>query len=167
MLTCNLGILGAILNRQVGNIPSSFERMKLPADMSVPFVPWSKMEKRKLLKSLESDFELVYVAQSCLSWEALHHQYRKVEALASSSSQNGVFYDDVAGEFQKFQVLLERFMEDERCELGKRDWNYVRGRFSLKSLLQVPMVSGILISYLLFSDYIILDHGFMSINLNG
>lgn len=134
--------ISAILNRQVGNIPSSFERMKLPADMSVPFVPWSKMEKRKLLKSLESDFELVYVAQSCLSWEALHHQYRKVEALASSSSQNGVFYDDVAGEFQKFQVLLERFMEDERCELGKRDWNYVRGRFSLKSLLQVPMVSG-------------------------
>ncbi|KAG5223045.1 Ribosomal protein [Salix suchowensis] len=128
--------ISVILNRQAGNIPGSiFESMKLPADMSVP-----KMERR-LWKSLESDFELVYVAQSCLSWEALHHQYRKVEALASSSSQNGVFYDDVAGEFQKFQVLLERFMEDEMCESGKRNWNYVRARFSLRSLLQVPVVS--------------------------
>ncbi|KAJ6683913.1 hypothetical protein OIU85_007594 [Salix viminalis] len=130
--------ISVILNRQAGNIPGSiFEStMKLPADMSVP-----KMERR-LWKSLESDFELVYVAQSCLSWEALHHQYRKVEALASSSSQNGVFYDNVAGEFQKFQVLLERFMEDEMCESGKRTWNYVRARFSLRSLLQVPVVSG-------------------------
>ncbi|KAJ6371330.1 hypothetical protein OIU77_001772 [Salix suchowensis] len=129
--------ISVILNRQAGNIPGSiFESMKLPADMSVP-----KMERR-LWKSLESDFELVYVAQSCLSWEALHHQYRKVEALASSSSQNGVFYDDVAGEFQKFQVLLERFVEDEMCESGKRNWNYVRARFSLRSLLQVPVVSG-------------------------
>ncbi|KAJ6369954.1 hypothetical protein OIU76_028254 [Salix suchowensis] len=137
LLTFNLGILGVILNRQAGNIPGSiFESMKLPADMWVP-----KMERR-LWKSLESDFELVYVAQSCLSWEALHHQYRKVEALASSSSQNGVFYDDVAGEFQKFQVLLERFMEDEMCESGKRNWNYVRARFSLRSLLQVPVISG-------------------------
>ncbi|KAJ6734718.1 hypothetical protein OIU79_001896 [Salix purpurea] len=129
--------ISVILNRQAGNIRGSiFESMKLPADMSVP-----KMERR-LWKSLESDFELVYVAQSCLSWEALHHQYRKVEALASSSSQNGVFYDNVAGEFQKFQVLLERFMEDEMCESGKRNWNYVRARFSLRSLLQVPVVSG-------------------------
>ncbi|KAJ6421635.1 hypothetical protein OIU84_028916 [Salix udensis] len=130
--------ISVILNRQAGNIPGSiFEStMKLPADMSVP-----KMERR-LWKSLESDFELVYVAQSCLSWEALHHQYRKVEALASSSSQNGVFYDNVAGEFQKFQVMLERFMEDEMCESGKRNWNYVKARFSLRSLLQVPVVSG-------------------------
>ncbi|KAF5748990.1 hypothetical protein HS088_TW04G00951 [Tripterygium wilfordii] len=96
------------------------------------------MTGKRLLKSLESDFELVYVAQSCLSWEALHHQYRKVEALAG---QNGVFYSNVAGEFQKFQVLLERFMEDQRSD-GKRVWSYVRGRFSFKSLLQVPELPG-------------------------
>ncbi|CAK7327975.1 unnamed protein product [Dovyalis caffra] len=94
---------GAILNKQVGNILRPFESMK-PADLLVPYVPCSKMDKRKLLKSLESDFELVYVAQSCLSWAALHHRYRKVEALASSSSQNGAVYDNVAGEFQKFQM---------------------------------------------------------------
>ncbi|KAK9272000.1 hypothetical protein L1049_002369 [Liquidambar formosana] len=134
--TCGIS---AILNKQLGT-PSSFESIK-PVDFSIPYISWSKMARKRLLRSLESDFEMVYVAQSCLSWEALHHQYRKVEALSCSSSQNGVFYNNVAGEFQKFQVLLERFMEDERCE-GKRFWNYVQGRFSLKSLLQIPEVSG-------------------------
>lgn len=111
-------------------------------DFSIfPYMSWSKTVRKKLLRSLESDFELVYVAQSCLSWEVLHYQYIKVEALSNSSSQNLSFSDNVVGEFQKFQVLLERFMEEERCE-GTRVWNYVRGRFSLKSLLQVPKVSG-------------------------
>lgn len=109
-------------------------------DYLVPYITLSKMARKRLLRSLESDFEMVYVAQSCLSWEALHHQYRKVEVLAS---QNGVFYNNVAGRFQKFQVLLDRFMEDEWCE-GKRYWTYVQRRSSLESLLQVPQVSGIL-----------------------
>ena len=126
-----------MLNMQMGN-PNSFESIK-PVDFSLAFMSWSKMSRRKLLRSLESDFEMVYVAQSCLSWEALHHQYQKVEAL--SCLQTGFFYNNVAGKFQKFQILLERFMEDERCE-GKRFANYARGRFSLKSLLQVPNVSG-------------------------
>ncbi|EEF30535.1 conserved hypothetical protein [Ricinus communis] len=122
--------------------PSSIESNIEGVDLSVsPYTSWGKTARKKLLRSIESDFELVYVAQACLSWEALYHQYRKVEALASSTSQNGVFYDNVAGDFQKFQILLERFMEDERCE-GKRLWNYVRGRFSHRSLLQVPQVSG-------------------------
>ncbi|WKA04632.1 hypothetical protein VitviT2T_022647 [Vitis vinifera] len=132
--TCGIS---AMLNKQLG-APNSFESIE-PVDFSIPFMSWSKMSRRKLLRSLESDFEMVYVAQSCLSWEALHHQYRRVEALACS--QTGFFYNNVAGKFQKFQVLLERFMEDERCE-GKRFTNYARGRFSLKSLLQVPEVSG-------------------------
>lgn len=109
--------------------------------MSTPHLSLSKQTKKRLLRSLESDFEIVYVAQSCLSWEALQYQYTKVKALAESSSQNGVFYGNVVGEFQKFQVLIERFLEDEMCE-GKRIWNYVRGRFALKSLLQVPQISG-------------------------
>ncbi|KAJ9147617.1 hypothetical protein P3X46_029754 [Hevea brasiliensis] len=137
--TCGIS---AILSKQVIGTPNSFESVE-PVDFSVfPYMSLSKTVRKRLLRSLESDFELVYVAQSCLSWEALHHQYIKVEALANSSSQNGLFSDNVAGEFQKFQVLLERFMEDERCE-GKRVWNYVRGRFSRKSLLQVPKVSGL------------------------
>lgn len=99
------------------------------------------MAKRKLLRSLEGDFEMVYVGQSCLCWEALHHQYRKVGALASSASLGGDFYDNVAGKFKKFRVLLERFLENERTD-QKRFWNYVQGRFSMKNLLQVPEISG-------------------------
>ncbi|KAF2299452.1 hypothetical protein GH714_031987 [Hevea brasiliensis] len=116
--TCGIN---AILNEQIVGNPNSFDSIE-PVDFSVfPYMSWSKTVRKRLLRSLESDFELVYVAQSCLSWEALHHQYRKLETLANSSSQNGVFYDKIAGEFQKFHVLLERFMEDERKELWLKD----------------------------------------------
>lgn len=115
---------------------------------SFPYISWSKMTKRKLIGSLESDFEMVYVAQSCLCWEALQHQYRKVEALASSASLGGAFYDNVGGKLQQFQVLLERFLENERAD-QKRFWNYVRGRFSMKNLLQVPEITGTRLSPML------------------
>ncbi|KAL5582277.1 hypothetical protein UlMin_014719 [Ulmus minor] len=137
--TCGIS---AIQNKQLGS-PGSYKSIEPPTS-GVLQISWTKMAKRRLLRSLESDFEMVYVAQSCLSWEALHHQYRKVKALECSSSPNIIFSNNVAGEFQKFQVLLERFMEDEQSE-GKRVWNYVRGRFSLKSLLQVPEVSVLLV----------------------
>ncbi|KAI8533982.1 hypothetical protein RHMOL_Rhmol10G0053300 [Rhododendron molle] len=134
--TCGIS---AILNKQLASL-SSFEDIK-PVEFSIPQISWSKTARRRLIRSLESDFELVYVAQSCLSWEVLHYQYRNVEALFRSNSQNGTFYDNDVGRFQKFQVLLERFMEDERCE-GKRYWNYVQRRLTFRSLLQVPQVSG-------------------------
>ncbi|KAI3925586.1 hypothetical protein MKW98_001440 [Papaver atlanticum] len=130
--TCGIN---SIFNKQLGSISSTLEYME-PRDIASPFM--SKIDKRKLMRSLESDIEKVYVGQTCLCWEALNHQYRKVEALCAT---NGFFYDNVAGNFQKFQVLLERFIENERAE-SKRFWNYVEGRFSLKSLLQVPKVSG-------------------------
>lgn len=129
---------GTILNKQLASL-GSFEDIK-PVEFSIPNISWSKMARRRLIRSLESDFELVYVAQSCLSWEALRYQYQKVEALLCSNCQNDAFYENVMGRFQKFQVLLERFMEDERCA-GKRYWNYVQRRFSLRSLLQVPQVT--------------------------
>ncbi|KAK6913272.1 Protein of unknown function DUF1666, partial [Dillenia turbinata] len=131
--------ISAILNKQLGTSPSSFESIR-PNDFSIPCVSWDKMSRKRLIRSLESDFELVYVAQSCLSWEALYHQYRKLEALSSSGSPNGFFYNNVAEEFQNFHILLERFMEDERLE-GKRFWNFIQGRLTFKSLLQVPEVS--------------------------
>ncbi|GLT36184.1 hypothetical protein SLA2020_105780 [Shorea laevis] len=123
--------------------PSSLESMKVK-DFSVQFISGSRVTKKRLLRSIESDFELVYVAQSCLSWEALYHQYRKVKSLASSGSRNAVFQRDVAQEFQKFHVLLGRFVEDESITEGKRVWNYVRARSASKSLLQVPEASGFL-----------------------
>lgn len=131
---------GGILSDEPKTL-SSLESMKVK-DFSVPFISWSRVTKKRLLRSIESDFELVYVAQSCLSWEALYDQYRKVKSLASSGSRNAAFQGDVAQEFQKFHVLLGRFVEDERTTEGKRVWNYARARSALKSLLQVPEASG-------------------------
>ncbi|KAL2523093.1 hypothetical protein Fot_27016 [Forsythia ovata] len=98
------------------------------------------MESKILARSLESDLELIYVAQMCLSWEALHYQYRKVESIINSQNE-ALFHNCTARDFQTFQVLLERFMEDEKCE-GKRYSNFIHKRFSFKTLLQVPDVTG-------------------------
>ncbi|MCL7029866.1 hypothetical protein MKW94_015347 [Papaver nudicaule] len=132
--TCGIN---TIFNKQLGCTPGTPLEYIMPREIALPYM--SKLDKRKLTRSIESDIEKVYVGQTCLCWEALYHQYRKVEALLNVT--NGFFYDNVAGEFQKFQVLLERFVESERPE-SKRYWNYVEGRFSFKSLLQVPKVSG-------------------------
>ncbi|XP_010258329.1 PREDICTED: uncharacterized protein LOC104598115 [Nelumbo nucifera] len=134
--------MNAILNTELG-APTSTERSEL-MQFSAPFMSWSKVSKRKLLRIIENDFETVYVSQLCLSWEALHHQYRKVESLAPfPGSQEGVFYYDVAGEFQNFKVLLQRFMENENPK-DKRFLSYVRTRFSDNRFLQVPEVTGYL-----------------------
>ncbi|XP_058092100.1 uncharacterized protein LOC131237985 [Magnolia sinica] len=141
--TCGINAdAGAILNKKMGN-SSLLESNIEPVNFSLPYINCSKETRRKLIRSLESDFELVYVGQTCLCWEALHHQYRKVEALADTSTCiRSAFYEKVAGKFQQFQVLLERFMENERIG-GQRFWNYVQSRLPLKYLLQVPEIPGI------------------------
>ncbi|KAF8012967.1 hypothetical protein BT93_I0971 [Corymbia citriodora subsp. variegata] len=135
--TCGIS---AMLQKELGTagVPlNGFES----ANFTVPQFSLTKLSKQRLLRSLQGDFELVYVAQACLSWEALNYQYQKVQDLAHSPTSSlqsaSLFHHHLVGEFQKFQVLLERFLEDERCE-GKRYWKYVQARFSLKSLLQVP-----------------------------
>ncbi|XP_016454057.1 uncharacterized protein LOC107778331 isoform X1 [Nicotiana tabacum] len=135
-----LSAISTVLRKQLSSANSFLYEME-PTGLPVQYISWSKVARKRLLKSLESDLELVYVAQSCLSWEALLHQYRKIEALSCSASENGVFYGNIAARFQKFQVLLERFVEDDSCG-GKRHFNYVHRRFSQKNLLQVPEVSG-------------------------
>ncbi|KAF5961815.1 hypothetical protein HYC85_003024 [Camellia sinensis] len=76
--TCGIS---AILNKQLPPT-CSFESIEQPVELtSIPHISWSKMSRSKLLRSLENDYELVYVAHSCLSWEALHYQYQKVRAV--------------------------------------------------------------------------------------
>ncbi|XP_039033857.1 uncharacterized protein LOC120169836 [Hibiscus syriacus] len=130
--------ISAILNKEIGS-PCSLDNIELK-DLSMPYISWSKNDKKKLLKSVESDFELVYVAQSCLTWEALHHQYRKVKFLCFT---NCLFADNLAKDFETFQVLLERFLDEEKyLYRGKRAWNYVQARHASNTLLQVPKVTG-------------------------
>lgn len=123
---------GVVLGKKLG--ATSFHDRIDPLNFSFPVVA-----HKKLAKSIESDFELVYVGQSCLSWEALCHQHRKVKLI--SDAHRGCFHGEVAERFQQFQILLERFIETENSE-GKRFWNYAQTKFCNAQLLQIPDVSG-------------------------
>ncbi|KAK1283023.1 hypothetical protein QJS10_CPB21g00653 [Acorus calamus] len=103
-------------------------RRKSNGDMSVKFI-----------KELQSDLEVVYVGQACLSWEFLCWQYQKAWELPESDRYGARQYNQVAGEFQQFQVLLHRFLEDEAFQ-GPRVQNYAKNRCVLRKLIQVPVI---------------------------
>ncbi|GFP90367.1 hypothetical protein PHJA_001180600 [Phtheirospermum japonicum] len=85
---------------------------------------------KKFVNELQGDLEVVYVGQMCLSWEFLHWQYDKVLDLWNSDPSGTHRYNEVAGEFQQFQVLMERFVEDEsfqgpRVQKGEEAQGYI------------------------------------------
>ncbi|KAI3452308.1 hypothetical protein Pfo_008973 [Paulownia fortunei] len=94
---------------------------------------------KKFIKELQGDLEAVYVGQMCLSWEFLHWQYEKALDLWDSDPRGIRRYNEVAGEFQQFQVLVQRFIEDEPFQ-GSRVQNYVKSRCAVRNLLQVPVI---------------------------
>ncbi|KAK4490707.1 hypothetical protein RD792_001406, partial [Penstemon davidsonii] len=94
---------------------------------------------KKLIKELEGDLEVVYVGHMCLSWEFLYWQHEKALDLWDSDPRGILRYNEVAGEFQQFQVLMQRFIEDEPFQ-GPRVPNYVKSRCVLRNLLQVPVI---------------------------
>ncbi|KAJ8544941.1 hypothetical protein K7X08_017524 [Anisodus acutangulus] len=93
----------------------------------------------QFIKELQSDLEVIYVGQMCLSWEFLHWQYGKALSLWDSDPRGTRTYNEVAGEFQQFQVLLQRFIENEPFQ-GPRVQYYIKGRYDLRNLLQVPVI---------------------------
>ncbi|KAK7274826.1 hypothetical protein RIF29_15925 [Crotalaria pallida] len=93
----------------------------------------------KIVHELHRDLELVYVGQVCLSWEILCWQHKKAQELQQFHSQ-GCRYNHVAGEFQLFQVLMNRFIENEPFQQGTRTQNYVKNRCVIRNLLQVPAI---------------------------
>ncbi|XP_041004517.1 uncharacterized protein LOC121249781 [Juglans microcarpa x Juglans regia] len=95
----------------------------------------------KFIRDLRCDLEMVYVGQLCLSWEILHWQYEKALELWESDPSGLHPYNEVAGEFQQFQVLLQRFIENEPFQ-GPRVENYVENRCVMRNLLQVPVIRG-------------------------
>lgn len=97
---------------------------------------------KKFIKELHSELEVVYVGQLCLSWEILHWQYEKALEIWESDPYGRRRYNEVAGEFQQFQVLMQRFIENEPFE-GPRVQNYIKNRCVLRNLLQVPVIRGI------------------------
>ncbi|ONK73868.1 uncharacterized protein A4U43_C03F400 [Asparagus officinalis] len=93
----------------------------------------------KFLKELQVDLETVYVGQTCLSWEFLHWQFEKARERRDSDPYRSHRYNQVAGEFQQFQVTVQRFVENESFQ-GPRLQNYVKNRCVLRNLLEVPVV---------------------------
>lgn len=88
------------------------------------------------------DIETAYVAQICLTWEALHYQYTQLSQKITCQPDNPTSYIHSAQQFQQFQVLLQRFIENEPFEEGLRAEIYARSRNTLPKLLQVPNIKG-------------------------
>ncbi|CAL0331223.1 unnamed protein product [Lupinus luteus] len=93
----------------------------------------------KFVQELHSDLELVYVGQICNSWEILCWQHKKSQELKQFDSQWPHRYNLVAGEFQLFQVLMQRFIENEPFQ-GPRIQNYAKNRGFIRNLIQVPPI---------------------------
>ncbi|KAE9454510.1 hypothetical protein C3L33_13586, partial [Rhododendron williamsianum] len=97
----------------------------------------------KSITDLHRNLELVYVGHACLSWEILHWQYRKAMEMVEDEEAEGntSSYNHVAGEFQQFRVLLDRFVENEPFQ-GPRVQTYAQNRCDIRSILQVPVIKG-------------------------
>ncbi|XP_010258362.1 PREDICTED: uncharacterized protein LOC104598137 [Nelumbo nucifera] len=105
-----------------------FKRGRVEADPAMKFAG-----------ELQCDLEMVYVGQTCLSWELLYWQYKKAQELQETDQDGIRRYNHVGGEFQQFQVIIQRFLENEPFE-GPRVQNYVKNRCVLRNLLQVPVI---------------------------
>ncbi|GLU17080.1 hypothetical protein SLE2022_334760 [Rubroshorea leprosula] len=96
----------------------------------------------KLIRDLHRDLEIVYVGQTCLSWEILCWQHGKLQELLQHDAQGIHRFIDVTAEFQFFQVLVHRFLENEPFQGMPRVENYVKSRYLLPKFLQVPKIKG-------------------------
>ncbi|CAN6838973.1 unnamed protein product [Brassica oleracea] len=134
-----LGLLRSTNPSTVGSSPSqsSFSSVfnlrlwKLKKPETEPLVQFRK--------ETHGELENVYVGHMCLSWEILHWQYEKAIKLLESDVYGSRRYNEVAGEFQQFQVLLQRFLENEPFE-EPRVQHYIKKRRVLRNLLQVPVI---------------------------
>ncbi|KAJ0047575.1 hypothetical protein Pint_16484 [Pistacia integerrima] len=85
------------------------------------------------------ELEAAYVAQICLTWEALNWNYKNFQRKRASRRD----FDPgcpahIAQQFQQFQVLLQRYIENEPYEQGRRPEVYARMRLLAPKLLLVP-----------------------------
>ena len=94
-----------------------------------------------LLRTMENSLEMVYVGQTCLSWEALHRQHVRAKALRFSDDGDGIPCEPTVKKFAVFGDILARYQENEEAE-SSRLWCYSRCRLSTPKPLQVPEISG-------------------------
>ena len=111
-----------------------------------------QVDPMKFIREVHCDLEMVYVGQMCLSWEFIQWQYEKALDLWESQPHTRLHhYNQVADDFQQFQVLLQRFLENEAFQ-GPRLQNYVKNRFVARNLLQVPVIRGNYAQNLIFFE---------------
>ncbi|PKA54119.1 hypothetical protein AXF42_Ash018129 [Apostasia shenzhenica] len=86
------------------------------------------------------ELEKAYISQVCLAWEALNWNYISfLRAKTNGGAANSVGCPArTAQRFQQFLVLLQRFIENEPYEYGRRPEVFARMRLSSPKLLQVP-----------------------------
>lgn len=122
-------------------LKSSFPGMKPLISHNI----WPRKEAKsplvKLVEELQRDLEMVYVGQVCLSWEILCWQHKKALQLKHLHYHSHSQYNEAADEFQLFQVLMQRFIENESFQ-GPRTHNFVKNRCVIPNLLQVPPIRG-------------------------
>ncbi|OIW11953.1 hypothetical protein TanjilG_02160 [Lupinus angustifolius] len=86
-----------------------------------------------------SELEAAYVAQICLTWEALNWNYKNfLTKRVSRRDADAGCPATIAQQFQQFQVLLQRYVENEPYEHGRRPEIYARMRLLAPKLLLVP-----------------------------
>lgn len=85
---------------------------------------------------------MAYAAHLSLTWEALHCQYTQLRQKILVQADRSLSYCSAAQAFQQFQVLLQRFLENEPFEPGSRAEIYARARLAMPKLLQVPSFQG-------------------------
>ncbi|XP_064984664.1 uncharacterized protein LOC103969823 [Musa acuminata AAA Group] len=85
------------------------------------------------------ELEIAYVAQISLAWEALNWNYVCFQQRkANGDGERFYCTARIAQRFQQFQVLLQRFIENEPYQRGRRPQVFARTRISSPKLLQVP-----------------------------
>ncbi|KAL0898371.1 hypothetical protein Bca101_082332 [Brassica carinata] len=134
--------LGLLQSTNPSTVGSSSSQASFSSVFNLRLWKLKKPETEPLVqfqKEIHGELENVYVGHMCLSWEILHWQYEKAIKLLESDVYGSRRYNEVAGEFQQFQVLLQRFLENEPFE-EPRVQHYIKKRRVLRNLLQVPVI---------------------------
>ncbi|KAI7758261.1 hypothetical protein M8C21_003607 [Ambrosia artemisiifolia] len=116
--------------------------MTCPSSLSEKIVHKLSSKNKKtsyVYQNSYHELESAYVAQICLTWEALNWNYNFFHQLSASRRENDPGCPAyIAQQFQQFQVLLQRYIETEPYESGRRPVVYARKRSLAPKLLQVP-----------------------------
>ncbi|RWW83188.1 hypothetical protein BHE74_00008326 [Ensete ventricosum] len=116
-----------------------FQPRSISQRIARKFTIQKKKKKKGGNRNPYHELEIAYVAQISLAWEALNWNYVCFrQRKANGDGERFYCTARIAQQFQQFQVLLQRFIENEPYERGRRPQVFARTRISSPRLLQVP-----------------------------